>query len=54
MCICEVCWLGRGKVLQRFLSLVEEMKDLLKMDNQSVIIEVASWLCDLAFLTKHL
>jgi putative ubiquitin-RnfH superfamily antitoxin RatB of RatAB toxin-antitoxin module len=48
----EVRWLSRGKVLQRFLILIEEIKMFLKEKNQPVdYLEDSKWICDLAFLT---
>uniref|UniRef100_K7FGN3 HAT C-terminal dimerisation domain-containing protein n=1 Tax=Pelodiscus sinensis TaxID=13735 RepID=K7FGN3_PELSI len=47
----EVRWLSKGKVLARFLSLREEIKEFLKSTNQNFKqLEDSSWLMDLAFL----
>lgn len=55
---CEVRWLSRGKTLQRFSELIEEIKTFLSVKNK-LIKELTddSWLCDFAFLvdiTSHL
>ena len=57
----EVRWLSRGKILQRFLSLLGEIKALMETrEEDSTLLSDAEWLLDLAFLTvvtekmKHL
>jgi len=49
---CEVCLPGKRKVLQHFLSLLEEAKIFLIEKGHPVNhFEDTSWVCDLAFLT---
>jgi hypothetical protein len=46
-----VRWLSKGKVLARFLSLIEEIKDFMKSKNADFNeLSDSCWLLDLAFL----
>ena len=48
----EIRWLSRGKVLQRFLSLLGEIKVFLQSKGEDAsLLEDTEWILDLAFLT---
>ncbi|KAK0142715.1 General transcription factor II-I repeat domain-containing protein 2A [Merluccius polli] len=48
----EVRWLSRGKILQRFLSLLGEIKAFMETrEEDTTLLSDAEWLLDLAFLT---
>lgn len=48
----EIRWLSKGKVLQRFLELLPEIKQFVESRNENYIeINDYGWLCDLAFIT---
>ena len=48
----EVRWLSRGKILQRFLSLLAEIKAFMETrEEDTTLLTDAEWLLDLAFLT---
>ena len=58
---CEVCWLSRGKVLNRFWKLKNTVHDFLEEKNgllgETALIRNNNWLLDLSFLvdvTSHL
>ncbi|GLD68253.1 general transcription factor II-I repeat domain-containing protein 2A-like protein [Lates japonicus] len=48
----EIRWLGRGRVLQRFLSLLGEFKEFMQSKGEDgSLLEDTEWILDLAFLT---
>ncbi|QQP51169.1 General transcription factor II-I repeat domain-containing protein 2A, partial [Caligus rogercresseyi] len=48
----DICWLRRGRILLRFLSLLSEIKNFMKSrDEDTSMLEDTAWLLDLAFLT---
>uniref|UniRef100_A0A3B3HZV5 Uncharacterized protein n=1 Tax=Oryzias latipes TaxID=8090 RepID=A0A3B3HZV5_ORYLA len=48
----EIRWLSRGRILQRFLSLLGEIKEFMKSKGEDTsLLEDPEWVLDLAFLT---
>ncbi|KAG7489523.1 general transcription factor II-I repeat domain-containing protein 2-like [Solea senegalensis] len=48
----EIRWLSRGRILQRFLSLLDEIKEFMQSRGEdTVLLEDTEWILDLAFLT---
>ncbi|KAI4896999.1 hypothetical protein NFI96_008864 [Prochilodus magdalenae] len=48
----EIRWLSRGRILQRFLSLLGEIKEFMQSRGEdTVLLEDTEWILDLAFLT---
>lgn len=48
----DIQWLSRGKILQRFLSLLDEIKAVMKMrEEDTTLLSDPEWLLDLSFLT---
>lgn len=48
----EIRWLSRGRILQRFLSLLGEIKEFMQSKGEDTsLLEDTEWILDLAFLT---
>lgn len=48
----EIRWLSRGRILKRFLSLLNEIKEFMQSKGEDTsLLEDTEWILDLAFLT---